>query len=123
MAVSLATMLIAGCGGDDGPAAQPQPPSGTGTVRGEVKYLDYPDLEATGIVVRVGDTETTTENGKFEAHVRPGTYTVVVEPPEGFALPPGAPPTVTVAREGEVVTLTEPFVLVTEEDYPPSPPS
>ncbi len=113
-------LIAVGCGGSDGPGRGNQPPAGTGTVRGQVTYLDFPDLPATGVVVRVGTYETQTEDGWFEVNVPKGTYTVTVVPPEGFSLPPGAAPQVTV-NEGETVTLAEPFVLISEDDNPPAP--
>ena len=109
--------VVVGCGGDN---AAP-PPANTGTVRGQVVYFDYPNLPVTGVEVHVGNTVVYTEDGWFEAEVQPGTYQVVVIPPEGFTLPPGNPPTVTVLA-GQTVTLPEPFVLLHESDQPPNPP-
>ena len=125
--VALLTVVVAcsGCGGGGGGPVRPEPrpPEGTGIVKGQVVFFDYPDLPPSGVVVRVGNTETQTgDDGRFEAYVRPGTYTVTVVPPEGFALPPGPAPTVTVGQEGETVTLSQPIVLITS-DSPPNPPS
>lgn len=121
-AVVAVALVAAGCGGSDGPGRGNQPRAGTATVRGQVTYLDYPGLPATGVVVRVGTYETVTEDGWFEVNVPAGTYSVTVVPPEGFDVPPGAAPQVTV-NEGETYTLPRPFVLTTEDDRPPAPPS
>lgn len=115
-----ALVWLSGCGGGGVGPGRPMPQN-TGTVRGQVVYMDYPDNPPTGVEVHVGNVVTYTENGWFEAQVPPGTYTVTVVPPEGFTLPPATAPTVTVVA-GQTVTLEQPFVLIHDTDQPPTPP-
>jgi hypothetical protein len=124
--------LVLGCGGGGGVGGGggQQQPTGTGTVRGEVRYFDFPEQPVTGVEVRlvqVGGTRVVTcytQDSWYEAYVLPGTYRIVVTPPEDFALPyaDAQAPQVTVGSAGQVVTAPR-VLLVYATDRPPQPPA
>lgn len=130
VAAGMLVLVLSGCGGSSGGPGGGQGsgiPAGKGVIRGEVVIYGHEDSPVGGVVVqaRQGTTviqSTTVVNGRFQLVVDPGTYTVTVLPPEGFALPPGGNQIVATAEQGTVTTLPKPFVLFEETDLPPNPP-
>ncbi len=121
VAVLSVVLLMMGCGGGGSPGGRDGgPPTGKGIVRGQVIYLDQPDLPVTGVQVHVGDTVVATRNSWFEATVEPGNYEVWVDPPEGYVVASNARAQVEVAA-GQTVELDAPFLLIDENDQPPAP--
>lgn len=125
VAAGLLVWVLSGCGGAGGPGQSQYPPAGKGVLRGQVVIFGHEELPVTGVVVqaKIGATvvqTTTTVNSQFDLVVDPGTYTVRVIPPEGFALPPGGEEVVATAWQGLITTLPAPFVLIEETDLPPS---
>ncbi|MCX7598960.1 MAG: hypothetical protein N2512_08865 [Armatimonadetes bacterium] len=129
-ATAMTLWVVVGCGGSGGPGGGGDGggiPKGKGVLRGQVVIFGYEDLPVGDVVVQAkqGATvvkTTTVVNSRFELILDPGTYTVTVVPPEGFALPSGGEQIVATVVEGVVTTLPEAFVLFEEADLPPSPP-
>jgi hypothetical protein len=122
-AAATVVLIVGGCGGSNGgPGPGPPTPTDKGVVQGQVYYFDRADLPVTGVQVMVGTTAVLTANSTFKATMAPGTYTVTVTPPEGFATPPGASAQAT-AVAGQVTTIAKPFYLFALGDLPPGWPS
>jgi hypothetical protein len=126
VAAGIVAWAVGGCGGGGGPGQSQYPPAGKGVLRGQVVIFGHEELPVTGVAVRatMGSSvvQTTTVNSWFDLVVAPGTYTVTVVPPEGFALPPGGEQVEATAWQGIITTLPEPFVLIEETDLPPGTP-
>ena len=121
LVVAIVTVLaLAGCGGGGSPSGNQGPPADKGVVRGQVVYMDQPNLPVTGVQVHVGDIVVETRDSWFEATVDPGDYEIWVDPPEGYVVASNAHVDVQVAA-GQTVVLDDPFLLLDENDQPPAP--
>ena len=109
--------VLAGCGGGGGGGL----PANTGTVVGQVRDIENPSLNFTGIVVEVGPVTTQTQDSVFQAKGVPlGTHDVIVHPPQGYYVPPGTEVQATITTPGQVVDVGTIYIVAGEP--PPNPP-
>jgi len=118
--ISVLVMMLSGCGGGSGIGA------GAGSVTGIVSILQGNIPVGLGnVTISIGGRSAVSgPDGRFTVVGIPagGPYIVTITPPDGAALPPGAPTITVGVTSGQTSTIPE-IGLIDSGDLPPDPPS